>query len=395
MMAPARRQIQRVVELAERVQSDIHRRQLRPGERYLSTAETAKMLRVDTAVANRALQLLVKRNVLRRRQRVGTFVAEGSDGNDAIRLDRVHLLMNDPFPKTEGWLDTDAVLAMQSELPGVQIQFHVVPSLDETEYLEQVIREALRSRHAEGFLLMRSSLTTQRLIAASGLPAVVFGHTYASVKGLPFADRDQGQMGRLLAEYLLGAGHRRIVTLMRHRLLPGDHMMIDAVRDVLDAAGLPAGALVLRCLPHDGEEVRDEVRRLLLQWHGHPACGFQPDTAKMPVPQPHTGKMPVLQPELPGVLARPPLMADAAMEAIGSLGLESPRDVAVAVADYFQSPPGGPPYAVIRPARGGDPQGARLGRVVALLAHGQEPDPKDRLSPVRLQLPGEDADDAE
>ena len=365
MMAPARRQIQRVVELAERVQSDIHRRQLRPGDRYLSTAETAKMLRVDTAVANRALQLLVKRNVLRRRQRVGTFVAEGSDGNDAIRLDRVHLLMNDPFPKTEGWLDTDAVLAMQSELPGVQIQFHVVPSLDETEYLEQVIREALRSRHAEGFLLMRSSLTTQRLIAASGLPAVVFGHTYASVKGLPFADRDQGQMGRLLAEYLLGAGHRRIVTLMRHRLLPGDHMMIDAVRDVLDAAGLPAGALVLRCLPHDGEEVRDEVRRLLEQ-----------------------------SDELPGVLARPPLMADAAMEAIGSLGLESPRDVAVAVADYFQSPPGGPPYAVIRPARGGDPQGARLGRVVALLAHGQEPDPKDRLSPVRLQLPGEDADDA-
>jgi len=205
MMAPARRQIQRVVELAERLETDIQHRELQPGDRYLTTAETAKMLRVDTAVANRALQLLVKRDVLRRRQRIGTFIAEGSDGNNAIRLDRVHLLMNDPFPKTEGWLDTNALLAMQSELPGVQIQFHLVPSLDETNYLQKVIREALGSRARDGFLLMRSSLTTQRLIAASGLPAVVFGHTYASVKGLPFADRDHAQMGRLMAEYLLGA----------------------------------------------------------------------------------------------------------------------------------------------------------------------------------------------
>lgn len=357
-MAPARRRIQRILELASRVEDDIQERRLRPGDRYLSTGDTAKMLRVDTATANRALQLLVKRNVLRRRQRVGTFVAEPHSHENQPPLGRVHLLMSDAYAKAEGWLDTDALLDLQSELPGVQLQFHLVRLADEQDYLNRVIHDALSSRVGEGFVLARSTLTTQRMIVASGLPAVVFGHPYASVKGLSFVDRDQREMGRLMARFVLRRGHRRIVALMRDRLLPGDHELLDGAREIVEGAELPAPGLWVRCLPHDREEVVEEVGQLL-------------DAS----------------PELPGIISRPPLMAEAAIEALQARNLIPMHDVAIAVSDYFREPPPGLPFAVIRPALETDQQGARLGRVIAQLARRELPKNEHRLTPVRLEVP--------
>ena len=66
--------------MAARIEEDVQRRRLRPGDRYLGTVETARMLKVNTTVANGALQLLVKRKVLERRQRVGTIIAKVVDG---------------------------------------------------------------------------------------------------------------------------------------------------------------------------------------------------------------------------------------------------------------------------------------------------------------------------
>jgi len=250
------------------------------------------------------------------------------------------------------------LLDLQSELPGVQLQFHLVRLADEQDYLNRVIDDALSSRLGEGFVLARSTLMTQRMIVASGLPAVVFGHPYASVKGLSFIDRDQREMGRLMARFVLDCGHRHIVALMRDRLLPGDHELLDGAREIVEEAGLPAPGLWVRCLPHDREEVAEEVEQLL-------------DTS----------------PELPAIISRPPLMAEAAIDAIQARGLIPMQDVAIAVSDYFREPPGGSPFAVIRPALENDQQGARLGRVIAQLARREIPQNEHRLTPVRLEVP--------
>ncbi len=154
--------VAKIVELAKRIEADIRQKDLRPGDHYLSTVDTARMSRVDTTDANRALQFLTKRE----------------------------------------------------------------------------------------------------------LPAVVFGSLYPSVEGLPFVDRDQRRIGRLLAEHLLARGHKRILLLARQRMLPGDYLAIDAVRDTMDAAGLLAGRSVL--LFYEGGEKHRygsiRVARFNLDW---------------------------------------------------------------------------------------------------------------------------------
>ena len=69
--------IPRIVQIAARVEQDIRGRKLKPGDSYLNTEEVARMLGVSKATANRAMQLLAKRHVLRRGQRKGVTIAEG------------------------------------------------------------------------------------------------------------------------------------------------------------------------------------------------------------------------------------------------------------------------------------------------------------------------------
>ena len=68
-MAPTDLTKPRVLRLADRIQEDIRQRALGPGDPYLTTIETARMLGVNNSVAGRALQLLAKRRVIERRQR--------------------------------------------------------------------------------------------------------------------------------------------------------------------------------------------------------------------------------------------------------------------------------------------------------------------------------------
>ena len=95
-------QVPRVVELAERLARDIRDRELQPGDPYLSTAEAARMLRVSTTLANRALQLLAQRCVHERRQRKGAVVATLPHRAGAGELAKVHLVVPAQDERSEG-----------------------------------------------------------------------------------------------------------------------------------------------------------------------------------------------------------------------------------------------------------------------------------------------------
>ena len=73
----ARRRTARIVDLANQIEADIRRRRLSPGDAYITTAETARMLRASGTTAHKALQVLVKRGVIERKQRRGAVIAEG------------------------------------------------------------------------------------------------------------------------------------------------------------------------------------------------------------------------------------------------------------------------------------------------------------------------------
>ncbi len=252
-----------VLQLATRIEADIREKDLKIGDRYMSTTDVARMLRVDTTDVNKAMQLLVKRHILSRRQRLGTFVDKGLNREHVAGLKSVRFLVSDGEIRGEGLFDSALMMGLQEALPHVKLGIHFVSRANEVDELNRLIGEILRNPEPEGLILTGSTLYMQRAVAASGLPAVVLGHLYPSVKGMSFVDRDPVQLGQMLTTYLLDQGHERIVFMFRQHMLPGDHLMLDAAMQVIGERGLTNSAVIMRCLPFDQEVVSGEVESVL------------------------------------------------------------------------------------------------------------------------------------
>jgi len=263
---PLRSSAPPIVKLAEQIEADILKRGLVSGDSYLSAAETAKMLRVGTATANRALQLLEHRQILVRRQRLGTFIAN-PPGETGHSLRRVNLIVDQNYLKTEGVLADGILVGIQKALPEADLRFRFMPATDDPDFVHNMIDEALQSPHREGFVLVRASLTAQRIVADSGLPAVIHGTPYPSITTIPWIDRDAHQIGQLLTEYLLERGCRHLLLLLRQQVMPGDHGLLDTVQQQLERAGT-GRSFTLRCLPAVKGEIQQEVTSLLTRRKG-------------------------------------------------------------------------------------------------------------------------------
>ncbi len=350
----------RIVDLAGRIEDDIRARGLRAGDAYLPTAEVAHMLGVGTVAANRALQLLAKRRVISRRQGRPAAVAEGIMTEQKSSLGAVHFLVHQEYLKKEGLLADGLIVGLQGVLPGADVQMNFLRPGAEGEVVERVIAGALRSGQPEGFVLVRAPLGVQRAVQASGLPAVVHGMLYPSVQGVPWIDRDHRQAARLLVEYFLARGHRRILYLARERMLPGDYPFEDSLADRLGEAGLPSGALIARRLPPDQNVVEAEVRALLEQAQG----------------------------VYPAILGQTELLAEAAGAAVESLGFTAGDDVAVAVSTVYRPGGDGPVrYPYIRNNVSPEKIGDHLGQMLLRQLRGQHWKPDHEIVPVSLFEP--------
>jgi DNA-binding LacI/PurR family transcriptional regulator/DNA-binding transcriptional regulator YhcF (GntR family) len=356
-MIDSPRDVRRIVDLADRIEADIRKRRLKPGDRYLRTKETAKLLGVDATLANRALQLLVKRNRIERRPRVGTLILGAATMDAVSSLDCIHLLASDRQRTIEAIFDSGELMGLQGALPGVSIRFDVVPSSEEDAFLKNAVAAALKARDRQAFVLHGSTLTMQRAIAESTLPAIVRGRLHPSIN-LPFLDSDHVRIGALVAEYLLGLGHRRIVVLMRPRILPGDEIRFNAIRDAVDAAGLSARAITLRCLQDDEEAAAATIEELLDEGDG-----------------------------LPGIIVPTTFIGDVAMAVLRKRRLKPQRDVGVVSVDYPLPAGFKPPYAYIERTLSGSEQGALLGRMLQQVAREGAEMTENQLIPVVLRTP--------
>lgn len=351
-------EVPRIVALADRLERDIHERKLKPGDRYLSAAAAARMLRVSGAAANRALQLLSLRGVVERRQRMGAVVSAPSSVEPA--LGAVHLLLPHNYLETDAQTAESLALGLQRTLPRASLRFHFLARDGAAEQAAAILRGAAREQPPSGLVLVRSGLATQRLVAASGLPAAVYGTVYPSVSALPSLDRDQRQTGYLLARHLLDRGRRRLLVVMRDRFLPGDQAFLDGIAQALSDDLLPADALVLRCLPEDRDAVAAMARAEL--------AGDGP---------------------LPGIVCRSELLAAGVADALRTLGHREPADV-LGVGDAH--PSGRLPaqsWTCVDSASGPEEHGARLAQLLTDQLGGRKSYPPPHLRDAVRLLPAE------
>jgi DNA-binding LacI/PurR family transcriptional regulator/DNA-binding transcriptional regulator YhcF (GntR family) len=362
MVPRMRTRVPRIVELADVIAADIRRRKLNPGDAYQGTLETAEMLGVSTTAANRAMQVLVKRGVLDRRQKKGTFVAHPPKDTPISPLQRVHLLVQEDYLRTEGLMSDGIVLGLHGELPAAQMQFNFLPPDKQSDYIEELLSEAMRSGQTEGFVLIRTSLQAQRLIAGSGLPAVVNGSLHPSVPRMCWIDRDHRQGGTLMAQRLIDRGFKRLVVLMRDRMFRGDHALLDAVRDAMAAARLGLDALSLRCLPPDRDAIAAAVAELLGEERQR--TGF--------------------------ICRSEPLAAGAALAAKAAK-LRMGADIGIVLSDVYRKPSDAPPkWPYLEATMSPEQIGAQIGRMLALQAVQKPVDPDHLVIPVRFAAMADD-----
>jgi DNA-binding LacI/PurR family transcriptional regulator len=323
------------------IESDIRRRGLAAGDRYLTAREVGRLLGVSTMTANRALQELAARRVLVRARRSGSVVGDRLAGGPPPSPRAVHLLVPSDFFTLEKALVDLIVSGIHSELPGDAIQFTFVPAQGEVEFVRRLVEAAPGT--FGGAVLLVSSPAVQRFFRDRGLPAVVSGSLHPGISGLPWVDRDQREIGRLLARAALARRARQLVVLMRDRWGAGDNLMIEGVQS---AAG--SARVSVRSFPPDPDLVAGAVGEILRS-AGRPAA----------------------------LLCRSRLLADAAARAAS-------RDARIWLCDHHANDARPVPYPHTRPKLGPPEHGALIGRMLKDLARGRRPDPDHAVIPVEL-----------
>lgn len=342
-MAGLKTKTPQIVDLAERLISDIEARQLQPGDRYLTTVAASRMLGVGNGAANRALQLLERRQIIVRQQRLGAFIAALPADSPAPLLHRVHFLVHQNYLVAEGVGSDMVLLGMQEELPGVPVQISFLPEDKAHDHVQRMVDRTLTGKSKDGFVLVRAPYEVHQLISNLGVPCVVYGGLYPGLQGLCRIDRDMTGVGASAADYLLNKGHKRFAFITRQLAMPGDHDTMDAIRNRLSAKKLLANSVVERFLPPDEVPCEAAIGQLL--------DSKNPPTA---------------------FICRAKRMAEGAMAAFKKRKLRLHHDVDIVLCDYYLGAGQSAEYIYPRPLYSLEEQGRHIARMLAERARGGE-----------------------
>lgn len=363
-MTKMRKTVQKTLAMADILEADIREKQLKPGDPYLSTIDASRLLGVSGGTANRVLQILEKRRVIQRRQRVGAVVLEPpvSQGH-AIK--RVHFLVHEKYFYTEG-IGADGILfGLQPALASASVEFFFLKQGQEEEQVKGLIEHSISVGETDGFVLVRMPYEVQSLLAHSRLPAVVHGARYTGIESISSIDRDHTQVAGIVLDFMEKRGRVRPALLMRQTVLPGD-------MEFLDTLTRRPAPWIFRYIPTDDEIILAECRKLLAR--------------RLPEADSRTGDG---RPDL--VVCQTSRHADMLRQALEEANLEAGRDLDVIVLQYYlkerretTEPEGLFPHIISEYSP--EKTGRRIGSLLLAAAQGEEPSLE--TIPVRLSDSG-------
>lgn len=246
--------------LADRIESDIRRRGLCAGDAYLTADEVGRLFDIHPRQAGRAMQLLASRNVLRRRPGAGTFIGDAAPTADRAATRQVVRVIAFSGKLLYTRQVGQMIGVLRAVFPGHDIQVHPLDPPDEPAQLAAALRTAQQRGDTAGILIWGATRPMQQAVVDAALPAVLLGGVAPGVTGLPFVASDQREAGRLMAQYLIERGHRRIVLFMRDQWGCGDNNFCDGIDE--QVAAHPGVVRILRSLPADEPTVRDYLASL-------------------------------------------------------------------------------------------------------------------------------------
>ncbi len=342
----------RVQEAAEKIERHLQTSRLRPGDRYMPAEEVSQFIGESVMTAQRAMAVLAGRKVLERRPAVGTFVGEAA--GVSVSPTSIHYIMPQRFKldreaKGNYWDQIDGICSV---MPNASVHFNFLPE-NNPSYTQHMVEQLSEAGLLMGVVLVLPSRELRAYFNNSGIPTVVEGGVEPDLTNLCWIDRNQVQMGRLLAEYLIQRGHRRFATIMRDIWSMGEHLLHDGISDALSAEQIPASALRSRSAPSEAKAIQEVIRSLLLD-EEHPPTG---------------------------IICRTVFQADCVAETARSLGLHDQMDIVVCNAP---SQPEQSPYTCAISKICGKDVGQMVGSMLQDLSHHKTPQPRGQSLSVEL-----------
>gem|GEM_PF-5159734 len=254
------------IELANRIEQKIRIKKPAPGTPVKKTKAIAKEYGVSTSCANLAMRLLVQRRLIQRRPRAGTFIAD-FQRLSASPAAKINFMMPGTGTGIMPELLTDMILGVQSVFPTAEIIFTYYENDAEGGGGGKEINEIIKDNAGQALVLVRAPLKLQRLVSESGLPAIVLGHPFPTVK-LPWIDADSIQQGALAAECVLKQHDAPVLLMIQNRIAPGDQLFMDGFKKKLHAAQRNLFSVTEQFVPLDTKVIEHTVKEYLCQQKG-------------------------------------------------------------------------------------------------------------------------------
>lgn len=221
--------------LRSRIAKGVYTKKL-PGERVL-----AEELGVNPKTVQNALIHLEAIGLLRRRTRSGTYVVPSGErpGEGAAML-YARLAVKSPINvlgETDFWSSL-IIFGFQraAQTRGISM------ALEYTDSAEDVVREALAESAAPGCAgtcILAIPIETRHALRLAASPgAVVLADWDLEEPILPTLNIDNLGAGRVVAEHLVGLGHRRIAFANAEPVSPAGRARLKGVQDFLSEAGM-------------------------------------------------------------------------------------------------------------------------------------------------------------
>lgn len=348
----------KIHQLAKRLECDIRRRALSTGDQYLTAAQAGDMMAVSTTTAQRAMRILAEKDILVRRRNAGTFVGPGLEEVNGSLVRTVHVLL--PEDRDSTLVRTEPLLeGIRAAIHGAGVHFNFMPPGEEIRYVRELLDTADAHRRTLGVVAIRGTREVYRYLAESGVPTVVFGTLWPGEPALPSINTDEHETGRLLTQYLIDRGHRRMSLLTGAKGWPGDNDFFDGVSEALTAAGLPHNAMIVRLVPHE-PAVFSAAARHLLELPNRPT----------------------------GIIVRGRQFADLVANTAEKKGLFSPRDLEIAFQDYATKDVEESPYPHVQSQYNFSDIALRIGRMLKTVSQGHPLEEQRVVIPVKLCMSG-------
>jgi hypothetical protein len=309
-----------LIDLAKRLETDIRRRCLTPGHKYLTAEESAKMLGTSVATANRALRLLAEQEVVVRRRNSGTFVGPAIQGVAVDEVQTVSILAPARM-KLDGSVRFDLIIqGVLANLPDVvDVRVSYVPAENALAFVRNIIEPERDSGRLAGVVAISCSRDVYRYLGENDFPMVVMGSLYPD-QPYPSIDADERAAGQMLTSYLIERGHRRLAMFSDSEFCPGDNYFRDGVSDALTSSNFPHNALLWRTPGPDPTVLRAQVEEVLAM------------------------------PERPtGVVVKLPKWADEIAAIVEERGLSVPKDVEIVFKGFAVGEAGKSAFPHVRP----------------------------------------------